>query len=174
MPDPTDYLDQPDPATAAQAQRDAVEQMREQLAALSAGDLVAETAVPLVTLAYMRLGVPPGQNDRYRDLEAASLLIDALAGMLDGVQGRLGAVEPELRRALADLQLGYAEVVRHSGGHAGAGASRPGPRDAGPGGTGPGAQPSPRPSREPAAPPPGAGPAQPGRRPSGLWVPGQP
>jgi hypothetical protein len=154
MPDPMDYSDQPDPAAAAQAQRDALEQMREQLAAVSAGDMVAEAAVPLVTLAYMRLGVPPGQNDRYRDLEAAGLLIDALAGMLDAVQGRLGAVEPELRRALADLQLGYADVMRHTGGHAG-----PGPGDAGP-----------PPPREPATPPP----AQPGRRPSGLWVPGQP
>ena len=159
MPDPTDHLDHLDPEAAAQAQRDAIEQMREQLAAVSAGDLVAETAVPLVTLAYMRLGVPPGQNERYRDLEAASLLIDALAGMLDAVRGRLGAVEDELRRALADLQLGYAGVLRHAGGHAGPGDTGAGPGDAGP-----------PPPGEPAAPPP----APPGRRPSGLWVPGQP
>jgi len=160
MPEPTEPLDPPDPAAAAQAQRDAVEQMREQLAAVSAGDLVAETAVPLVTLAYMRLGVPPGQNDRYRDLDAASLLIDALAGMLDAVRGRLGAVEGELRRALADLQLGYADVVSHTGGHDRPGDAGPGSGDAGP-----------PPPQEPAAPP---GPTEPGRRPSGLWVPGQP
>ncbi|HYT27324.1 MAG TPA: DUF1844 domain-containing protein [Actinomycetota bacterium] len=151
MSDPLDHARAADDATAAAAQRDALEQMREQLAAVSAGDAVAEAAVPLVTLAYMRLGVPPGQNDRYRDLEAASLLIDALAGLLDAVKGRLGAVEGELRGALADLQLGYADVLRHLGGHAG------------PGGAGPAA---------PQRPPPP--PAEPGSRPSGLWVPGQP
>jgi Domain of unknown function (DUF1844) len=165
MPDPYDQPGQIDEAAAAQAQRDAIEQMREQLAAVSAGDVVAEAAVPLVTLAYMRLGVPPGQNDRYRDLEAASLLIDALGGMLDAVQGRLGAVEGELRRALADLQLGYADVLRHTGGHAG-------PGDPGTGAAGPGGASRPGP-REGAAPPPAREPEQP-RRPSGLWVPGQP
>jgi hypothetical protein len=132
--------------------RDVLDQMREQLASVSAGDIVAEAAVPLVTLAYVRLGLPPNENERYRDLEAARLLIDALAGLLDGVRGRVGAVEAELRKALADLQLGFADVQRHLAGH---GPSEPPP----------GAEP---PSQGPEEPP------TPGRRPSGLWVPGQP
>jgi hypothetical protein len=132
--------------------RDVLDQMREQLASVSAGDIVAEAAVPLVTLAYVRLGLPPNENERYRDLEAARLLIDALAGLLDGVRGRVGAVEVELRKALADLQLGYADVQRHL---AGQGPSEPPP----------GGEPPPQGPEEPPAP---------GRRPSGLWVPGQP
>jgi hypothetical protein len=127
-----------------------LEQMREQLASVSPGDIVAEAAVPLVTLAYVRLGLPPNENERYRDLDAARLLIDALTGLLDGVRGRLGPVEGELRKALADLQLGYAEVQRHQGTHAGP-----------PGGP---------PASEP---PPTERPGS-GQRPSGLWVPGQP
>jgi hypothetical protein len=122
-----------------------LEQMREQLAAVSPGDIVAEAAVPLVTLAYVRLGLPPNENERYRDLDAARLLIDALTGLLDGVRGRLGPVEGELRKALADLQLGYAEVQRHQGGH-----GAPPPEQAAP-------------ERQ-----------EPGQRPSGLWVPGEP
>ncbi len=139
----------PEPEETA---RDVLDQMREQLASVSAGDIVAEAAVPLVTLAYVRLGLPPNENERYRDLEAARLLIDALAGLLDGVRGRVGAVEVELRKALADLQLGYADVQRHLGGH---GEPTPPPGD----------EPPPRGPEEPPAP---------GRRPSGLWVPGQP
>ena len=140
------------PGPDDQTAREVLDQMREQLASVSAGDIVAEAAVPLVTLAYVRLGLPPNENERYRDLEAARLLIDALAGLLDGVRGRVGAVEAELRKALADLQLGYADVQRHL---AAQGESRQPPPE---GGEPPG------PTDEP----------PPGRRPSGLWVPGQP
>jgi Domain of unknown function (DUF1844) len=140
----------PQPGLDEEAAGDVLAQMREQLASVSPGDIVAEAAVPLVTLAYVRLGLPPNENERYRDLDAARLLIDALNGLLDGVRGRLGPVEGELRKALADLQLGYAEVQRHQAGHAGP-----------PGGP-------------PADQPPGEQPPEPGPRPSGLWVPGQP
>jgi hypothetical protein len=136
-----------EPGPDDQDASEVLEQMREQLASVSPGDIVAEAAVPLVTLAYVRLGLPPNENERYRDLDAARLLIDALTGLLDGVRGRLGPVEGELRKALADLQLGYVEVQRHQGGHGGPPAEEP-----------------PRPPTEP----PGD------QRPSGLWVPGQP
>jgi Domain of unknown function (DUF1844) len=148
----------PDPGSGSgrepgpdQAASEVLEQMREQLAAVSPGDIVAEAAVPLVTLAYVRLGLPPNENERYRDLDAARLLIDALTGLLDGVRGRLGPVEGELRKALADLQLGYAEVQRHQAAHAGPSGGPPGADE-----------------------PPAAERPEPGQRPSGLWVPGQP
>ena len=130
--------------TTEQGDRDPLEEMREQLASVSAGDVVGEAALSLVALAYVRLGIPPEQNERYRDLDAARLLIDALAGMLDGVAGRLGAPEPELRDVLARLRMTYVDVASHA--------------QAAP------AQPPP-----PAAQEPGQG----IRRPSGLWVPGQ-
>jgi Domain of unknown function (DUF1844) len=114
-----------EPGPDDQDASEVLEQMREQLASVSPGDIVAEAAVPLVTLAYVRLGLPPNENERYRDLDAARLLIEALTGLLDGVRGRLGPVEGELRKALADLQLGYAEVQRHSPGHGGPPAEEP-------------------------------------------------
>ncbi len=150
----------PDPAAEQAAeQAEVLAQMREQLASVSAADLVAETAVPLVTLAYVRLGIPPEQNERYRDLDGARLLIDALGGLLDAAAGRLGGAEPELRSALASLRLAYADVRAHVG------TGQPAASGVGP--AGPAARPG-----QPAAP---AAPAepQPGRRPSGLWVPGQ-
>ena len=50
---------------------DQLEQLREQLASVSAGDLVAEASLSLIALAYVRLGIPPEQHERYRDLDAA-------------------------------------------------------------------------------------------------------
>jgi Domain of unknown function (DUF1844) len=135
-----------------QQERDPLEEMDEQLASFSAGDVIAEASLSLVALAYVRLGVPPEQHEQYRDLEAARLLIDALGGMLAGVEGRVGAAEPGLRDALARLRMTYVEVAARV--------------QAGPAG--------PTKAEEPAAPGPQQQPEGPGvYRPSGLWVPGR-
>jgi hypothetical protein len=124
-----------------------LEQLREQLASVPAGAVVAEAAMPLVTMAQMRLGLPAEQYARFRDLDAARLLIDALGGLLSATEGRLGAPEPGLRDALANLRLAFAEVAATAGG------------------AGPGTPPetAPQPEED-------AGILRP---PSGLWVPGQ-
>ena len=126
---------------------DQLEQLREQLASVSAADVVAEAALSLIALAYVRLGVPPSEHERFRDLDQARLLVDALGGMLAATEGRLGAPEPSLRDALASLRMAFAEVAAHLEAH---------PDDA-------------------PAPTPGPEPDDSGilRPPSGLWVPGQ-
>jgi hypothetical protein len=124
---------------------DQLEQLREQLASVAAGDVVAEAALSLIALAYVRLGIPPEQHARFRDLDQARLLVDALGGLLSATEGRLGASEAGLRDALANLRMAYAA-------DAGGSASRTPP------------QPEPQPKDE------DSGFLRP---PSGLWVPGQ-
>jgi Domain of unknown function (DUF1844) len=125
---------------------DQLEQLREQLASVSADDVVTEAALSLIALAYVRLGIPPEQHERFRDLDAARLLVDALGGMLAATEGRLGAAEPSLREALANLRLAYAGAAADAGGGA--------PRTP--------------PENEPQEGDPGIL-----RPPGGLWVPGQ-
>ena len=127
---------------------DQLEQLREQLASVPAGEVVAEAAVPLITMAQIRLGLHAEQHARFRDLESARLLVDALGGLLAATEGRLGAPEPSLRNALADLRMAFAEVAAHAQDH---------------------------PAGEESAPPPPPEPEDSGilRPPSGLWVPGQ-
>jgi hypothetical protein len=125
---------------------DQLEQLREQLASVAAGDVVAEAALSLIALAYVRLGIPPEQHARFRDLDQARLLVDALGGVLSATEGRLGAPEAGLRDALANLRMAYAEVAAAAEGSA------------------PGTPPEPGPEGE------DSGILRP---PSGLWVPGQ-
>jgi hypothetical protein len=123
-----------------------LEQLREQLASVSAADVIAEAALSLIALAYVRLGIPPEQHARFRDLDAARLLVDALGGMLSATEGRLGAAEPGLRDALATLRMAFADVAAQVEAH---------PDDA---------------AAEAAPEPEDSGILRP---PSGLWVPGQ-
>jgi hypothetical protein len=125
---------------------DQLEELREQLASVAAGDVVAEAALSLIALAYVRLGIPPEQHARFRDLDQARLLVDALGGVLSATEGRLGAPEAGLRDALASLRMAYAEVAAAAEGSAS------------------GTPPEPEPEGE------DSGILRP---PSGLWVPGQ-
>jgi hypothetical protein len=126
---------------------DQLEQLREQLASVAAGDVVAEAAMSLIAMAYVRLGIPPEQHARFRDLDAARLLVDALGGMLSATEGRLGPPEAGLREALANLRMAYADVAAHVESH-----------------------PAGAPEQEPTPQPEDSGILRP---PSGLWVPGQ-
>jgi hypothetical protein len=128
---------------------DQLEQLREQLASVSAADVVAEAALSLIALAYVRLGIPPSQHERFRDLDQARLLVDALGGMLVATEGRLGAPEPSLRDALASLRMAFAEVAAQLEAQPDGAASGP-------------AGPEPEPEDSGIL-----------RPPSGLWVPGQ-
>jgi hypothetical protein len=96
---------------------DQLEQLREQLASVSAGDVIAEAALSLIALAYVRLGIPPEQHARFRDLDEARLLVDALGGMLSATEGRLGPAEPGLRDALAGLRMAFADMAAHVEAH---------------------------------------------------------
>jgi len=137
---------EPDEAELDQAE--AMRQLQHELATAPPIEVVAQAVAHLATLAYVRLGVPPQENQRYQDLEAARVLIDALGGLLGAVEGRLGPGADELYQALAALRIAYASVSGQQAAPAAPGGRPEPPR--------PAEQAEPRP-----------------RRPSGLWVPGQ-
>jgi hypothetical protein len=93
-----------------QAQAEAMRQLREELATAPVGDVVAQAAAHLATFAYVRLGIPPEENQRFRDLDAARVLIDALGGLIGAVRGHLGPGEDQLLEALAALRMTYAQA----------------------------------------------------------------
>jgi hypothetical protein len=137
---------EPTPEQMAAAEAEALEQMRRHMATVTAADMVIETAVPLLTLAFVRLGVPPERNGEFQDLAGARLLIDALGGMLEASRGRLGPAEGELMAGLSQARMAYVQVTE-------ALAAEPAQ---------PAAQPAPRAEED-------SGLARPQ---SGLWVPG--
>ena len=81
---------------------------REQLANTPASLVVANHAIGLFQLAAIHLDREPP------NLDDARLAIDALAAIVDGLQGRLGDEEDALREARAQLQLAYVQVAGHS------------------------------------------------------------
>lgn len=138
--------------------------VEEQLRRLTVGDVVLQTAITLINLAGVRLGLGPDTDGGgERDLEQARLGIEgarALVPLLPAEQ------RDALKDALAQLQLAFARESRGSFEPPGAPAAEPAPRPAG-------ARPDlePRPSSPPNATAPAADEAERARARAKIWVP---
>jgi hypothetical protein len=86
---------------AMQAQ---MEQVQAQLLAAPAAVVVVNHAMGMYELAALHLMQPQPK------LAEASVAIDALAAIVDGMQGRLGEDEATVREALGQLRAAYLEV----------------------------------------------------------------
>ncbi len=79
-------------------------QLQQQLAETPASAVIANHCFGLFELAALHLSLQPPQ------LGEASLAIDALAALIDGLVGRLGEHERELKEALASLRLAFVQI----------------------------------------------------------------
>lgn len=78
--------------------------VRQQLAEAPPETVVANHAMGLYELGAIHLSSEPP------NIEAAQLPIDAMAAMVEGLEGRLGEVEPTLKDALSQLQMAFVQV----------------------------------------------------------------
>lgn len=79
-------------------------QLQQQLAETPASAVIANHCFGLFELAALHMSLQPPQ------LGEASLAIDALAALIDGLAGRLGEHERELKEALASLRLAFVQI----------------------------------------------------------------
>ncbi len=112
--------DEPAPPDLTDEERSRLEQMqaemaevRAQLLAAPAAVVVANHAMGLYELAAIHLTAPTP------DLKEASLAIDALAALVEGLRGRLGEPEQTLADALLQLRTAYLEVRERAAGDPG-------------------------------------------------------
>jgi hypothetical protein len=78
--------------------------MRDELINSPVEVVIANHCYGLFELAAVYLSNQPAM------LEQACLAIDALGSLLDGLEGRLGEVEPQLREGLSQLRLAYVQI----------------------------------------------------------------
>jgi hypothetical protein len=81
--------------------------VRAELAATPVADLLANHAIGMWQLAVLHLTPEEGTAP---NLEEASLAIDAMAALVEGIGDRLGDNADPLRDALSQLQLAFVQV----------------------------------------------------------------
>ncbi|MDP9404143.1 MAG: DUF1844 domain-containing protein [Actinomycetota bacterium] len=84
-------------------------ELRRQLAETPAELVVANHAYGLFELAALHLSLTPPQ------LPQAQLAIDALGALVEGLAGRLGEEEEQLREGLAQLRLAFVQMKAGAG-----------------------------------------------------------
>jgi hypothetical protein len=108
----------PEGAEITEEELEALRKVHEQLRATPAIDVIANHVVQLFQLAlvYLGAGGAPADADAepIADLVQASLVIDAMAAIVDGLGPRLAEHEQTLRDALSQLQLVWVEIADHS------------------------------------------------------------
>jgi hypothetical protein len=102
----------PDDRAQLEAMQAEMAQVREQLLAAPASVVVANHAMGIYELAAIHLTAETPH------LAEASLAIDALAALVEGLPGRLGDAEQTLADALLQLRSAYLEVRARVGGTA--------------------------------------------------------
>ncbi len=111
--------DQPDPSTpegpgggelTEEELAARMEELRQQLADAPAEVVVANHCFGLFELAALHLSSSPPQ------LAKAQLAIDAMAAVVEGLAGRLGDQEQQLKDGLAQLRMAYVQIKASSGG----------------------------------------------------------
>ena len=123
-----------------------------ELKRIQVADVLVQAVVSLLNLGGRRAGLAPGTEDE-RDLEQVRQAVEGVRALLPLVEPVLGPEGAQLRDALAQLQLAYAQQTGASSAPA-----EPPPPPAGP--------PAPE-GRE------GAQESGPAQRSGRLWVPGQ-
>jgi hypothetical protein len=103
----------PDQQAEVQAMQAEMEQVRRELLGAPAAVVVANHAMGLYELAALHLTAEAPK------LDEASVAIDALGALVEGLEGRLGENESTLREALGGLRAAYLEVRARSGGDGG-------------------------------------------------------
>lgn len=85
-----------------------VEELRQQLRQTPAAVVVANHAYQLFELAALHLSLEEPQ------LAEARLAIDALAALVEGLSGRLGDAEAQLRDGLAQIRMAFVTVQKQA------------------------------------------------------------
>jgi hypothetical protein len=98
-----------DETTDLDAARDALAQARARLVEVPAHVVVTNHVMGLYELGAIHLSTDPP------DLESASLAIDAVACLVDGLGDRLGEETATLRDALANIRLAFVQITSARG-----------------------------------------------------------
>lgn len=98
----------PEDDEAAEAAREQLERVREELAQTPVADIVVNHAIGLWQLAVLHLDLD--RPEAGANLPEAKLAIDAMASLVEGVVDRLGDHAEPLKDALTNLRMAYVRV----------------------------------------------------------------
>jgi hypothetical protein len=88
-----------------------INKLQEEIDKLSVKDVVMQIMMSLSSLAYKKMGLPVGTNDRYKDKVQAKMAVDGFEALLKVIEAEISAQEADnLRSSLSNLQLNFVKI----------------------------------------------------------------
>ena len=92
-------------------QEEMIKKLQEEIDKLTTKDIIVQMMMSLSSLAYKKMGIPIGVNDRYKDKMQAKLAVDCFDALLKAVSDEVSAGENEnLKSSLSNLQINFVKT----------------------------------------------------------------
>lgn len=88
-----------------------INKLQEEIDKLTTKDIVMQMMMSLSSLAYKKMGIPAGTNDKYKDKAQAKLAVDCFDALFKVMSEEISAQEAEnLKSSLSNLQLNFVKT----------------------------------------------------------------
>jgi len=92
-------------------QEEIISKLQEEIDKLTTKDIVVQMMMSLSSLAYKKMGLPIGVNDKFKDKAQAKLAVDCFDALLKVISEEVSAQEREdLKSSLSNLQLNFVKI----------------------------------------------------------------
>jgi hypothetical protein len=94
-----------------ESEEEMIKKLQEEIDKLTTRDIITQMMMSLSSLAYKKMGIPIGVNDKYKDKQQAKLAIDAFDALLKILMDEISAAEKEnLKSSLSNLQINFVKA----------------------------------------------------------------
>ncbi len=94
-----------------ESEEEIIKELREEIDKITTKDSITRMMMSLSSLAYMKMGLPVGVNDKYKDRQQAKLAVDGFDALLKVIIDEVSAEEREnLKSSLSNLQINFVKI----------------------------------------------------------------
>ncbi len=94
-----------------ESEEEMIKKLQEEIDKLTTRDIITQMMMSLSSLAYKKMGLPVGVNDKYKDKQQAKLAIDGFDALLKVLMDEISAGEREnLKSSLSNLQINFVKA----------------------------------------------------------------
>ncbi|MDD5622724.1 MAG: DUF1844 domain-containing protein [Actinomycetota bacterium] len=91
-----------------ESEEEMIKKLQEEIDKLTTKDIITQMMMSLSSLAYKKMGIPAGVNDKYKDKQQAKLAVDGFDALLKVLMDEISAGEKEnLKSSLSNLQINF-------------------------------------------------------------------
>jgi hypothetical protein len=93
------------------SEEEMIKELQEEINKLTTKDIIMQMMMSLSSLAYKKMGLPIGINDKYKDRQQAKLAVDGFDALLKVIMDEVTAEEREnLKASLSNLQINFVKA----------------------------------------------------------------